>query len=596
MLSKPGLGQNYQKLLIDWCKSLITQATQLHEILTLDDTFNGIIRKLGEFSLTKMPLKCAECFEIVCSFDEGLADGSYSTIAEICCIQMCSTDQKVRETYTNLFAMLPLRISLRQVNNSTGLNEEHEAKISDLQNWFMSNDSDGALRSNYFKEYMEKIRFGKHLTNFAEESMKMFFMKSWSDDKEKGVDFGATGMQDMRILAHWMQWEAVRLCVNNKLRTPLGKPQETFLKIESMIKENARILALKERSAVKNVKTSIANQKNARILLGFLETLEKAIYNASEGTAFALLAPEKPAKTFFRVNSSTCAEWFNRIRTAVDLVALHCMEPEMVVRYTEAVLKELVHAGRTNEPIFEHTLMSLCWALLRNCEADSLNGLYEWCRKVAVKKILWIKMAAEQAAGHRETATNGYRKILDNAENLDTHIRDFVVDQLNICLYFSGRWKELKEFLITEESRPIPRSTIPIMSISSKQIDSMIKFEETKDPNVVNMADWEILNTGVDIGNEFSSHKMIGLVENSLRSVILNKNQNAEATMKLCNQIVQNYLQESLQTKSNEYLNQLTILNHICRKTMSKKGDEEIENDWKSLYVEKGNGSFTLMG
>lgn len=94
------------------------------------------------------------------------------------------------------------------------------------------------------------------------------------------------------------------------------------------------------------------------------------------------------------MNATTCNEWFNRIRTAVDLVALHCMEPEMVIRYTESVLKNLAANGKHNEPLFEHTLMSHTWALLRNKEGDALEGLFVWTKTITKKKHMWIKMAA----------------------------------------------------------------------------------------------------------------------------------------------------------------------------------------------------------
>lgn len=34
------------------------------------------------------------------------------------------------------------------------------------------------------------------------------------------------------VLLFWATWEAAQLCVMYKLRTPLGKPQETFTSIE----------------------------------------------------------------------------------------------------------------------------------------------------------------------------------------------------------------------------------------------------------------------------------------------------------------------------------------------------------------------------
>lgn len=195
----------------------------------------------------------------------------------------------------------------------------------------------------------------------------------------------------------WAQWEAAQFCVNNKLRTVLGKPQETFLKIESIIKEDARVLSSKTAmmsSVTTNIHTIIANQRHTRVLLGFMEALEKSIYNASEGTAVALTPADKPAKTFFHINAPTCNEWFNRIRTAVDWVALNSMEPEMVIRYTEAMLCGLVGTDKTNESLFDHTLMTHAWALLRNGESNALQGLFTWTKNKTQKRVLWIKFVA----------------------------------------------------------------------------------------------------------------------------------------------------------------------------------------------------------
>jgi PI-3-kinase-related kinase SMG-1 len=122
----------------------------------------------------------------------------------------------------------------------------------------------------------------------------------------------------------------------------------------------------------------------------------------------------------------------------------------------------------------------------------------------------------------------------------------------------------------------------------------MIKYETSKDPNVVNMSDWEILDATVEVSNEFSAHKMIGMVENTLRCAILKKKDNLEQTISLCNDVVHSFLQQTLLTRSKEYLNQLTILNHICQK-LATEGFES-DSSWKSLYVDKRNGSLTLMG
>ena len=38
------------------------------------------------------------------------------------------------------------------------------------------------------------------------------------------------------MLWFWATWESAQFCVLNRLRTPLGKPQDTFTSIEGVIK------------------------------------------------------------------------------------------------------------------------------------------------------------------------------------------------------------------------------------------------------------------------------------------------------------------------------------------------------------------------
>lgn len=66
----------------------------------------------------------------------------------------------------------------------------------------------------------------------------------------------------------------------------------------------------------------------------------------------------------------------------------------MVIRYSESVLKSLAAQNKTNEPLFEHTLMSHAWALLRNGESDALYGLYVWTKAVTNRKFVWVKFGA----------------------------------------------------------------------------------------------------------------------------------------------------------------------------------------------------------
>ncbi|XP_052872564.1 serine/threonine-protein kinase Smg1 [Anopheles cruzii] len=611
-------------LTLDWCAEIFTQTERYYDVLAGCDEFGRLLVQVCVLSVgwgtlsAPVGLRCADCLDLVCLY-VSLPSAVYQAIAETCCVQMCSVYSELRTRYTVVFSKLPLCHSLRQVNNFTGTNRQRREEIRELKSVYLGTNTlpTAVLRMGDFSQLLNQIAFtwdGAYCGDFLHELLT----KSYGEQST----YEAMAVRDLRCLIPWAQWEAAQLCVNSKLRSPFGKPQETFLRIESIVKQNARILALTDHFEVRGVKTSAANQRHARILLGFLEALEKAIYNASAGTAFALPDPEKPVRIFFRTNASTCGEWFNRIRTAVDLVALHCMEPEMVIRYSEAVLRELVTANKISDGIFEHTLMSLVWALLRNWESDALYGVYVWSRQLKGRKYSWIRMAAEEAAGHRETAANGFRAILNDpaSDGMDRYVRDFIVDQTILSMLFTGCYQELYEFLLAEEGRGVPRATIPLITVTAEQILSIVRYEETLDPNVIDLSQWELVELGTDIPNDFSCHKTICAVENTLSGIILNcQLDERERMLEACTELVQCYLQECLLTKCREYLFQITITNHILHKIARRcsssgegsivgKPSETTSNDrglrghteagvddLGTLTVEKFYGTFTLM-
>lgn len=202
---------------------------------------------------------------------------------------------------------------------------------------------------------------------------------------------------------------------------------------------------------------------------------------------------------------------------------------------------------------------------------------------------------SEQASGHRETAIAGYKAILESPDEtkLDRHVRDFIADQLSMCYYCQNQWHDMRDFLKREEDRPVPRVTIPLMSITSVQLQYMIDFLETQDPTLFNMSNWEILDKQTEITNDFSYHKLLSLVENTIcRNYIFSDEYDEELTQ-MCYSITHNSLQECLRTTSREHLNNVTILNHITYKAaqMRKIGKKKIQ----PICVDRIFGSATLM-
>lgn len=205
----------------------------------------------------------------------------------------------------------------------------------------------------------------------------------------------------------------------------------------------------------------------------------------------------------------------------------------------------------------------------------------------------------EQANGHLEAAAVGYKNILSNLDESksDAHFREFIFDQLTLCLANALEWQDLLEVLRSEEARNIPRATIPLLSVNSKQIEHFIEYQNSNNAALLDMSDWEVLNGDSNgIANDFSYHRLISLTENTICNMSIesqNKQVNRTELEETCMEIVQSGLQECLRTRSREHLNNLVVLNHICHKVAYRSMNND-QGNTRSLCVDKTFGSATL--
>lgn len=192
--------------------------------------------------------------------------------------------------------------------------------------------------------------------------------------------------------------------------------------------------------------------------------------------------------------------------------------------------------------------------------------------------------------------------ILTNLDEskIDSHLREFIFDQLTVCLANAQEWHDLLAVLRAEENRNVPRSTIPLLSLNSKQIEhfvSFIDFQTAGNDAIQEMGEWEVLNNDENgIANDFSYHRLISLTENTICNMSIEsktKHMYNTELQRTCSEIVQSGLQECLRTRSREHLNNLVVMNHICHKVSNRNLTGERENT-RSLCVDKSFGSTAL--
>ncbi|KAL1129069.1 hypothetical protein AAG570_013601 [Ranatra chinensis] len=280
------------------------------------------------------------------------------------------------------------------------------------------------------------------------------------------TEHGTKALNNAVALTNWAVLHSAHLCVGLKLRTPLGKPLDTFMTLEGAIRRLAKETLT--HLTVTNSDSSPFTMERARLLVQFMDHLEKAIYNAAEGTSSALPAVHK-------------------------------------------------------SPDFESTLLHIGWGLASIGEPEAIQGLYVWARDTIGIKHPALKPLVDQAAGRFELAAEGYRTLIKNdlscspvhekkSSETDTKnsqaphsVKTFIADQLTECYLAMNNWEDLElwkekegEFLSNENGSSAPKFIIQNEFISKKK--------ELKSPIMEQVLWWSLALNGMQQRCKHSSN------------------------------------------------------------------------------------------
>nr|CAD7257208.1 unnamed protein product [Timema shepardi] len=473
------------------------------------------------------------------------------------------------------------------------------------QRHHLSRGSCGEMQPQHFRKFMGYLLQGQF---YRGEWLLDLFHSCWpvqlscvSDDDLAASVFGKLSAAFFdSVLLLWAVWEAAQLCVMYKLRTPLGKPQETFTSIEGAIKNLARELTGDD-TPTQPTSTSLPleehvgtwEQRRVRLLLEFLEQLEKTTHNASEGCATALLPAPKPVRTFFHTNKSTCAEWLSRIRGAVIVVALHVGHATTAVRHGHYLLQDLLSNNNTQGTEFEKAVMYVGWALCKLQEPEAIQGLYVWSKEVTGRKFPWLKAATEQAAGRFESSAESYCKLLstqENSQSEENYVLGFMADQLIECYKAVNNWKELQrwkekenEMFANQNGGVLSRYILNTMTADHAKALSYFEdgnislaAELAKWPTDDEISDLSKLDDKIGMNSKsWSSHKLIRDAQHILFNIAITMaaeenfgiNNVDRSLVRLgkimeCQLISQCHMQESVRNGSSEFLLQALVMQY----------------------------------
>lgn len=456
------------------------------------------------------------------------------------------------------------KVSLSVLNN--------ESKINSFKEYLMRG-SFTTMSNQHFKAIMNcllQVTFDDK--NFLLNS----FLLSWPlqnlDSEENNLlFFRQCATNFASICIGWALSELAQTCVALKLRTVLGKPQETFMKIEGVLKGIAREISSQETKYTptdqyKLLDVVMAEQIRTRWITEFMMFLEKYIYNAAEGTATVLPAVAKPVRTFFHTNWSTCREWLTRVRPAALAVSLYAGNIGTAIYHASLILQTAANSN-TNIDV-EAITMSVTKGLIKIEEPEVLHGLYVWIKKTFNKKLPWLKGAAEQANSRHELASEFYKKLNaahsleENKESgtnqLDTRTLKFIDEQIMESYKQIQSWEDME---LWKENEKQNEQDLKLASYSALKL-----FEEDAEINV-DLCDWDILDTNADemTKNSCSYQGLLNKIESTLLCAAVNiyyteYAEKYENLLKDCETLLNSCTEEFSRTNAVHFLKEIAVL------------------------------------
>lgn len=289
--------------------------------------------------------------------------------------------------------------------------------------------------------------------------------------------------------AWWAVNEAARYCISTRLRTNLGGPSQTFAALERMLLDIAHVLQLDTDQSDGNLNinsSSYAHLLPMRLLLDFVESLKKNVYNAYEGSV-VLPSANRQSSLFFRANKKVCEEWFSRICEPMMNAGLALQCHDATIHYCGLRLLELnsfVSSALKDKSrmqvsdnlqnmrgrfageilrVVQHMALALC----RNHQPEALIGLQKWASLAfaplfqeedqictdgeVLQQFSWITGLVYQGEGQHEKAAAHFINLLqteDSLSSLGSECVQFVIARIIDSYTAVSDWKSLESWLL----------------------------------------------------------------------------------------------------------------------------------------------------
>ncbi|XP_041318119.1 serine/threonine-protein kinase SMG1 [Pyrgilauda ruficollis] len=427
LLKKDNLTQDTRKLLTTWALevALLMKKSETYTPLFSLPSFHKFCKGLLANTLLEDVNICLQACSSLHALSSSLPDDLLQRCVDVCRVQLVHSGARVRQAFGKLLKSIRLDVVLSNRTHT----EIQEISLAIRSH--MSKAPSNTFHPQDFSDVISFILYGNLHRTGKDNWLERLFYSCQRLDKRDQPTIPRNLLKTDAVLWQWAVWEAAQFTVLSKLRTPLGRAQDTFQTIEGIIRSLAAHTLnpdqdVSQWTTADNDEGHSSNQLRLVLLLQYLENLEKLMYNAYEGCANALTSPPKVIRTFFYTNRQTCQDWLTRIRLSIMRVGLLAGQPAVTVRHGFDLLTEM----KTNNSIsqgneLEVTIMMLVEALCELHCPEAIQGIAVWSSAVVGKSLSWINSVAQQAEGRFEKASAEYQEHLCSMTGVDCCITGF---------------------------------------------------------------------------------------------------------------------------------------------------------------------------
>ncbi|XP_072167614.1 serine/threonine-protein kinase SMG1-like [Diadema setosum] len=429
VLTHPAVSADSRCLSVAWMQSILHHLQQgsysaVYPTRPFVRAVSALIH-VAQHEEKTVSLQAAECLSVIIKNAKPPKDFLHSCF-KLCTNKLVSSDQDIRRAFIDLLQSLPCDV-LYSSEIAPVSPSQHAADKRDGQSGRGGRDPDESQQDLHVLRLARRQHMGSipsFNSNNYRTVMAYILMgeapgkASWLErlyhscqrprtnghKREKGMITLPALIDDNRAVQwFWATWEAANFCVLSKLRTPLGKPQETFTAIRSALSELVKDMKPEDSSNSSGDRIPAfseefySTQLRPVLLLQYLEHLEKLMYNAYEGSAFSLPSIPKLVRAFFRTNRTTCHEGFALVRPLAYTLAMHTNQYASALHHAILMLQDLVAKNNTTGHAFEEGVQRVVAPLVKLQCPQAIVGLQTWCEKVFGRSFSWPAPVALKA-------------------------------------------------------------------------------------------------------------------------------------------------------------------------------------------------------